>query len=253
LPFEFVVDPGSVKNASLLRTSGGYPNFRLVLNNRRVELELHTGSPRRRPFERATLMTLPSGRSSHVVLTYSPGQLTAYLGGEPVLRSDAIQGDFYHWRNRVLVAGGDTEGRGTLEGLAIYDRVLEPDEVVENAARYRRLLERRPAVAQAVVDATLVSRSALPSLREITPYRRGLVVYRYRVERVLRGEAPRDVRVAHWAILDGHTQPVAERRPGTQVRLTLEPFAANPQLASLFRSDTLPAAAGAPLFYSVAD
>jgi len=255
LSIEMVVSPpANVNSVPLLRTRGGYSNLGIGLDKGRVELTLLTGSPRRKPYEHAVLMALPEGRASHLALTYSPGRLVGYLDGERVVQSDAIQGDLFHWRDQALLVGGDASaGAGTLEGLAIYGRVLATDEIAEDAMRYRALSAQRSAVPRTVVDATLSARSRIPTLREITPYRRGLVVFTYRVDRVLQGEAPRTIRVAHWAILDGETQPVTERATGSKARLTLEPFAANPQLKSLYLGDTLDNAAQAPLYYSVAD
>jgi hypothetical protein len=79
------------------------------------------------------------------------------------------------------------------------------------------------------------------------------VVFEYRLGSVLSGEAPEGetIRVAHWALLDGEPRPAARRREGETVKLTLEPFAANPQLEGLFVSDTLPPGGGA-LWFDVA-
>jgi hypothetical protein len=62
------------------------------------------------------------------------------------------------------------------------------------------------------------------------------------VEKVVSGQyKPKTIRVAHWVILNGETLPVAAAKPGDKTRLTFEPFEANPQLASHYLSDSLPA------------
>jgi hypothetical protein len=103
-----------------------------------------------------------------------------------------------------------------------------------------------------VVRARLVERSKIPTLTEISPYRQALAVYAYEVLETVRGRpAGERVRVARWVILDGNTLEEARLRPGQEERLTLEPFAENPQLEGLFLSDTLGAAADGSLYYAV--
>jgi hypothetical protein len=57
------------------------------------------------------------------------------------------------------------------------------------------------------------------------------------------------VRVAHWALLDGAARSPASRKPGWSGRLDLEGSEANPQLKSLFLSDTLQDNFEATLYY----
>ncbi len=57
--------------------------------------------------------------------------------------------------------------------------------------------------------------------------------------------------MAHWSILDGDTLPIARAREGQILRLVLEPFSANPQLESLYLSDTFEDGRELPLYYAV--
>ena len=57
------------------------------------------------------------------------------------------------------------------------------------------------------------------------------------------------MRVAHWALLDGAARSPTSRKPGWSGRLVLETFEANPQLKSLFLSDTLDDDFEAVLYY----
>jgi hypothetical protein len=98
------------------------------------------------------------------------------------------------------------------------------------------------------VETRLLRKSAIPTLAQITPYRVALVVFEHEVTRG--DDAGERLRVAHWAILDGEMQPVSRLRPGTELTLRLEPFAANPQLEPHFLSDTL-GGGGGELWYAV--
>ncbi len=110
------------------------------------------------------LFELSAGRPHHVVVSYLAGRLAIYLDGEQVRVSKDIQGGFFHWKPGELLfgdrAGGGRDWSGTLEGIAIYNRVLEPGEVRENYRRSRRLRRQRPAIPRLVVRAT---RNAAPT------------------------------------------------------------------------------------------
>ena len=206
------------------------------------------------------------GRPQHVVITYSPGRLNAYLDGRPAVASDAVQGGLNRWRGFPLAFGAEPGGAGdwagTLEGVALYSRVLAPAEVRENFVRYRAIRAGRAAGADAgggerlVVRATLLATSEIPTLRQISPYRRALAVHAWRVDEVLAGAGPAAgdrLRVAHWVLLDGERTPAASLRPGAVARLRLEPFAANPQLEAHYLADTLAGPGDGPLYYAVDD
>jgi len=245
--------PGKIISFS---SRGRVHNFRLVQRGNTLTFGLHTSHPLSPSKTRLPLFEVPTGRSSHVVVTYTPGRLVAYLDGEKRVDTDRLQGDFYQWRSSPLVFGAEWGGggdwRGVLEGVAVYNRVLGAQEVEENALRYRALLERRQEIPRVVADARLRNRSKMPSLAEISPYREALVVYEYDVERTVKGQLATDrLRVAHWSILDGDRLPITQAQEGQVLRLVLEPFSANPQLESLYLSDTFEDGRELPLYYAV--
>ena len=59
------------------------------------------------------------------------------------------------------------------------------------------------------------------------------------------------LRVAHWAILDGHSQPVPAASNGRKVKLRLEPWESYPRLESLYLSDTLDPDVEIPIYVDV--
>jgi hypothetical protein len=108
-------------------------------------------------------------------------------------------------------------------------------------------------VERTEVEAALVSVSKVPTLQEILPYREALVVAEYRVKQVVHGKLDaQTVRVAQWALLDGTPASLTSRHPGWTGRLTLERFDQNPQLKSLFMSETLKDDFAAVLYYDPA-
>lgn len=184
----------------------------------------------------------------HFAFSYSPGRLRVYLDGR-LAASPEWSGDFFPWKARRLTLGfepeaeGEAPFRGWLSHLALFARELSAAEIAADAERALAAVAGGPAVAGAEVEAVLVSRSRVPTLEEISPYRRALVVETWRVERALAGTlAPGEVRVARWAILDGRPAASTALVPGARARLRLEPFDAQPQLESLYLSDDAPAA-----------
>ena len=179
--------------------------------------------------------SIRAGSPLHVVVTYQPGRLVGYVDGKEVYRGESVQGDLSNWAPHHLVFGDEFDGNrdwsGTLEGVAIYSRALEPGEIQRNAAEYRNLLRSRKPVPRIEVAAKLVTKSAVPTLKEVKPYRDALMVCKYRVTKVMRGNLKdREVLVTQWALLDGRPQAVASLSPGSDVRMVLEPSDANPQL-----------------------
>ncbi|NJL28599.1 MAG: LamG domain-containing protein [Thermoanaerobaculia bacterium] len=179
-----------------------------------------------------------------------------FLDGEPKLETAAIQDGFFHWKPRPMLLGNEWEAarpwHGTIEGVAVYARFLSADEARENARRYRELREKRPPVARLRVAAELLAVSKTPTLAEISPYREALAVYEYRVVKVLEGSyAETTLRVVHRVLDDGERLPAAELKPGTRAELGLEPFSAQPQLESLYRSETLPERWELELFFAL--
>ena len=59
---------------------------------------------------------LAPGRASHLVLTFSPGRLSAWLDGERTLDERLVPGDFFHWNAVHLVLGGEERSAARWRG-----------------------------------------------------------------------------------------------------------------------------------------
>lgn len=223
----------------------------LLLGQRGPELILRILTSEQRNAPPISLARLEPGRAHHVVVSYSPARLRAWIDGDPVALEAQPRGHLNRWRDGVLsfgaMAGGDAAWRGKLEGVAIWARALDEEEAREDFLRYRRIRSARPEVRSRTVTARLVGISDVPTLGEISPYRVALATLAWEITAGPdRGET---LKAAHWVILDGETQPAARMERGREALLTLEPFPANPQLEPHFLSDTV-GEGGAELWYA---
>ncbi len=255
-----VLEPAAVDGvteAAILALGSG-PRQRGILvthSGRELGLRIRTGETGPSGGRPATLATLADAGRHHVAFTYSPGRLRTYLDGRPVA-TPAWAGDFFPWKARELTLGAEpgTAGsfRGWISHLAIFARELGAKEIATDAARALAALAAPLEVARLEVEARLISRARVPTLDEISPYRRALVEESWQIERVIAGADPGPVvRVARWALLDGAASRSVALAPGARERLTLEPFDAQPQLESVVLTEASPAAPG-PLWHDVA-
>ena len=82
-----------------------------------------------------------------------------------------------------------------------------------------------------VVDARVTADVPLPTPRDIAPYRNGLLVLEYEVLDVVNGRYDETTLLAaHWIIRNATLLDTAARPAGSVVRMTLEPYAAHPEL-----------------------
>ncbi len=233
-------------------------NFTLGQQDGNLVLRLRTpqtGSNGTKPS--AELFAIVPGRATHVVVTYDDGKLRAYRDGKLATETRKIRGDFSNWDAHHLVLGDEHSGQrnwdGRLEGVAIYSRALTRQQVDAHYRAFRAKQARRGDVPVLRLRGKVTATSQIPTLKQIAPYRRGLVVHEYSVLKHLAGPPVRPgrrIRVVEWALLDGQAQPATRRKPGQERDLTLEPFEAQSQLKALYVSDTLRIDAEIPYWFS---
>lgn len=245
-------DPAVRRGVIMASASKSRRNFSLEEEAGRIYFGQRMKSRGDDAFPRVHLTDLPPGRQSHLVVTYSPGTIKAYLDGQLKTTDSSVAGGYFHWRSAPLRFGSDWNGkspwRGRLEGVAIYSRALAAKDVRESYSRYQSKLETRPELPSWIVQASLEICSERPTLQQIDPYRQALITCRYRIEDEIIGhQAGAEIRVAQWAILDGRPLTTDPTRTTAEFELTL--FDDNPQLASVYLSDTLEPPAKGPLFY----
>jgi hypothetical protein len=201
------------------------------------------------------LGALQPGVTSHVVVTYKPGELVYYLNGAKAFSTTRINGDLRGVRGAPMAVGNNLDNqpwRGAVEGIALYARCLSADEARAEADAYKQVRDHRPASARVEVEATLAAVSRVPKLAQIAPYRRAMMVNEYTIDKVVSGKLDaKKVRVSQWVILAQQTDDVAQLAIGEKVNLVLAPLAACKQLEGENSSDTLPEDFDAPQFFAI--
>lgn len=198
---------------------------------------------------------LTAGKPIHVIISYRSGELIGYVNGKQVMKTDAVKGDFSNWTAQHLLVGDEWQGQrvwqGKLEGIAIYNRIFNEVEARKNYESYVALHPYK-YITPLRVSAKLTRASHVPTLSEINPYREALVVNEYEVQQVLQGKCKaRKIRVAQWAILGGD-ELVNTYKTGDVFNLRLEPMDQNPQVDSIYASDSLEPDPGAVIYFDTA-
>jgi hypothetical protein len=210
-------------------------NFALSQEGNRLVFRLCTAQGADRTAAAVTVGELQPDVPQHVVVSYRSGLLACWVNGREASATPGVSGGLEGWIPARLTFGDEWQRghgwAGALEGIALYSRWVSAEEAARNHALYAQRLHGRTTPPRLVVEARARRLSTLPTVKAISPYRRALVANRYDVVRVAEGAYEgREIMVAHWAILDGRCLEAAARESAKLYRMTVEPFAARPDL-----------------------
>jgi hypothetical protein len=173
---------------------------------------------------------LVAGKSLHLLGNFDGKHLEVFANGRSVGKKE-IKVDFTGANFDTLRLGDSTGAlHALLSGVAIYDQLLNPDEIVANSRLASKSNTSDAAPKTMIIDGTLQETTGIPAPEAIGAYRRALVVNIYRVERVVQGQYDQSrILVAEWAILDRNIIKYY-KIPAQPEQLVLEKFADHPQL-----------------------
>jgi len=170
----------------------------------------------------------------HLVLTVGNGSWQAYVDGKAA-GNGKVKGNAADWSAGKVALGALPSGqgiwRGRIQGVAVYARELSPQDAARQAAAMKAELDARKPINFLKFSGTLVRQAQTSELKSILPYTRSLTMAEYKVDKVLGGEWKRPtILVLHWGILDSMRLPIADRKPGEKVELSVEPLEQHPEL-----------------------
>ncbi|OPZ30911.1 MAG: hypothetical protein BWZ02_00502 [Lentisphaerae bacterium ADurb.BinA184] len=252
--WEFMLGQQGDKLLYSIRTVDNFLN----MNGERVKGDLHGRAP---AYE---IATLADTRPHHLVVSYKPGTLVAFMDGRRVFATDQVTGNLA-WGYGELCFGDNHNGgrhrwHGRIEGVALYHRFVAEAEAAANATVYLAKVNARVPLPSARIEGKLLAKTTVPEVKTIHPYHDALVVNEYEVVRVVETSPgwtlrpallpAMTIRVAQWGILDDVKTGVDGTEIGGRVPLTLEVYTGHPdKLDEQVVADTLAEDLDAPLFY----
>jgi hypothetical protein len=195
-----------------------------------------------------TIGTLTDTRPHHLIVTYAPGRVQAWLDGVQTADSgDITEKAKIDW-GRGVSLGREAKYKpaawqGWIDAVAVYDRALAEAEAKANAAAFAKIIAARNMPERIVAEVNLVAKSKTPTPEQIAPYRNALVINEYEVVSVREGKLDaKKIRVAEWGLRD--IQPAKGWMFGPErfrnQLILLEPFESNPQMERELVFNTLP-------------
>jgi hypothetical protein len=211
-------------------------DFLLGQQRERLVLRLRTSAAGAGGETLVDLGPLEAGRLQHVLISYQPERLTCYRDGQAVSVAPPVTGDFSAWTPARLTFGagpvGERPWKGRIEGIALYNRFMEPAEAKARFGLAAARVKGRTPAERVIVEVRLLTLTPTPDIKSVAPYVRVLVAGEYAVEKVVEGRCDaKRILVAHWAILDSKNLP-AVGATGAHLRLVLERFDDHPELES---------------------
>jgi hypothetical protein len=232
-------------------------NFTFGQDGDSLTLRLQTSNTNRNGMD-FKLASIQPGVPYHVVITYKPGLLVCYLNGKIASQTSFEKGSFDKWHGSSysLIFGNEVGGvrpwEGYLDSVAIYSRFIDAHEAAKKFELAGARIAGRPKIERKVVKAEMLHKVDSPPVEAITPYRRALVINRYRVKEADDATlVNQTVQVAEWALLDAKIpMSYARARPGEVREMNLEPYDAHPQLESERLASEMPSL-DEEVYYSV--
>jgi len=254
---EFVITPqpgpaGVTQDfQAILSIGSGTGSDDLVIGQKGLELWLKSTG------DQEKIGQLINSVPNHVILWHDQGTVYTSVVGPNTWQKDPLAIDLRTWQPDRLVFGAQLSGanpwRGMLERIMIYNTTFSRKQAVQHAEA--ALVQRSPVPTKAL-RLKLLEASAVPTLKEIQPYREALMRHLYEtVETSTSGQKvePKQIVVTHWAWLDGQAMPAQDLKVGDVVDLMLQPKEVHTEISSLFVRDDLGSGFDAEQYFDIGD
>ncbi len=149
--FEAFVRPANLvqESAEILSLSTSEDSHNFLLSQEGNQLVARIRTSKSPQGVAVPVATLPDELPHHLIVSFQSGRLCAYLDGVKTPKSSdlKIDGDLSNWVPQHILFGdryvGGADWKGVLEGIAIYNRFIEPAEAKLNSGQYRELVDVR--------------------------------------------------------------------------------------------------------------
>jgi hypothetical protein len=171
-----------------------------------------------------------SGKPLHLSLTFDGKNLSLFKNGVTMGEKPMVINFAQTPINSFMISNQTGGWQGTLENIALYNRLLTPQEVSQHTNYISKTLSTRNKIPTLTIEGTLIESTEIPAPDAIGAYRRALVVNTYSVDKIIQGEySGKKIVVAEWAILDQKVIKTYFSPPATET-LVLEKFKDHPEL-----------------------
>lgn len=249
-----------------VETPDGTPQLTLSQRASTLVLRVPAAETQNTPVRDYLLAQTRSGTTYHFILSYKDGHVTMYLNGNEVWVRPAVGGQmvFPSGASVFRIGSGSktpetSRWLGTVEGLAVYDRVLGASEAMSHASAVAPLLAARAQERQRKVRLRLLETSRQPELDDISPYREALTTHLYEVLPTVNAEekqelpAGTEIRVLHWVWVNGQRVNRPASTPGTEFELFLDPASQHGEVKSLVVRNDLTRGIGAEDYFDASN
>jgi hypothetical protein len=179
---------------------------------------------------------IENDRPYHLVVTFENQALKTYIDGALVAQASVEGTGLGGWTQGVLQLGdpqpmGGDAWAGSLESVALYDRVLTVEEVSKNYDAAKQKLKQRRPTDRVKLRAKLTEITPLPADAVQGPYTRILTSRTYAVEQVEAGiYEDKNIVVLHDAALNRKLINGLPDKIGDTYTLLVEPVSQHPEL-----------------------
>ena len=148
LSIEAVLNPANLVQAGPARiislsNNANQRNFTLAQSKDKLVFRLRTtDNDENGTKPEMTIGALVAQKRQHVIVSYLPGKLSAWLDGKLVCESQQLSGELRQWTPMNLVFGDEWDGgfpwTGELDHVAIFSRFIGPEEAKTRYAKHAK-------------------------------------------------------------------------------------------------------------------
>jgi len=192
-----------------------------------------------------------SGDLNDLQIVCHNGSLLAYLNGTPATQPVAAT------KPLLPIEVGIDPFKGSIIGVAAYDRELSVDEIAANTRAAKSMSKMLIAdTLKVTVEGVLTGITPVPELERIRPYRSALLAEEYKVVRIVSGRMSAikpgmKIRIFRYGIKAGEKTALQNAKLGDRAKMTIQAYDSDIKFSREFQVDNLDPDISIPLYVDV--